>query len=93
MIFKVYHHKTPTFGFGETPEFNESNFELIAEVECPAGEYGDVFRITNHIDEAWWKNPEVKSFKDRSRSTSVGDVIVSDDGIRRRCEMTGWSEF
>jgi len=93
MIFKVYHHKTPTFGFGETPEFNDDNFTVVAEVECPAENYGDVFRITNHIDADWWKNPEVKSFTEGSRSTSVGDVIVGDDGVRRRCESAGWTQF
>lgn len=93
MIFKVYHHKEPTFGVGETPEFNDSNFELVAKVECPAKDYGDVFRITNHINECWWGNPEVKFFKNRARSTSVGDVIIGEDGVRRRCENTGWTEF
>jgi len=92
MIFKVYHDKNPTFGMGEPPEFNRQNFELVAEVECDPQNYGDVFRLTNHIDTPWWENSEVKCIK-QSRSTSVGDVIVSEDGIRRRCEPSGWSEF
>ena len=92
MKFKVYHHKNPTFGFGETPEFNDENFEVVAAVECDPENYGDVFRLTNHIDCAWWENPEVTCIK-QARSTSVGDVIVSEDGIRRRCESAGWSEF
>jgi hypothetical protein len=92
MIFKVYHDKNPTFGFGETPEFNDDNFELVAEVECPAENYGDVFRLTNSIDSPWWENQEVTCIK-KARSFSVGDVIVGDDGVKRRCEGRGWTQF
>jgi hypothetical protein len=92
MIYKVYHDKNPTFGFGDPKEFNDENFELVAEVEVPAENYGDVFRLTNTIDAPWWENSEVTCLK-KARSTSVGDVIVDADGLRRRCEMAGWSEF
>ena len=92
MIFKIYHHKNPTFGFGETPEFNDENFELVAKVECDVENYGDVFRLTNSIDAPWWSNPEVTCIK-KARSFSVGDVIVGDDGVKRRCESAGWTQF
>jgi len=91
MLFKVYHCKNSTFGSGLPPEFNDENFELVAEIESPNSD--DVFRITNHIDEAWWNNPEVRSYTHGSRSTSVGDIIVGDDDVRRRCENTGWTTF
>jgi hypothetical protein len=91
MIYKVYHDKTPTFGFGGHREFNDDNFEYVATVESDS--HQDVFRITNHIDHDWWDNPEVKDYKDETRSTSVGDVVVDEDGKRFRVEMAGWTEF
>ena len=92
MKIKVYHAKEPNFGMGDHPEFNNDNYDLVAEVEVAGNAYGEAFRLTNHIDKDWWANPEVTCIK-RSRSTSVGDVIVDDDGVRRRCEMIGWTEF
>lgn len=92
MIFKVYHDKNPTFGYGDAHEFNDENFELVAEVECDADNYGDVFRLTNTIDWPWWDNKEVTCIK-KARSFSVGDVIVGDDGVQRRCESAGWTQF
>lgn len=92
MKYKVYHAKRPNFGMGDPIEFNEDNFELVAEVEVPDDHYGEVFRLTNTIDEVWWENPEVTLIK-RSRSTSTGDVIVREDGLRRRCDMVGWTTF
>lgn len=94
MKFKVYHAKEPNFRDDDEGliEFNEDNFELVAEVECPADQYGDVFRLTNHIDEAWWENPEVTCIK-QSRSTSVGDMMVAADGVRFRCMGIGWGTF
>lgn len=91
MKFTVYHAKNPTFGMGDHPEFNEENYEKVAEVDSDS--LGEVFRITNHIEDAWWKNKEVLWHKDGSRSTSVGDVVTDGAGFAFRCEMAGWSKI
>lgn len=91
MVFKVYHHKTPTFGFGPTPEFNDDTFELVAEVVCE--HHAETFGLTNHIDHDWTENPEVTALKRQVRSTSVGDVVVDADGKRFRVEGSGWTQF
>jgi hypothetical protein len=92
MKYKVLHSKEPNFGMGEHPVFNDENFELVAEVECDG--HGEVFRLTNTIDDVWWNNPEVKAIKVPCRSTSVGDVVERvEDGQLFRCEGTGWTEF
>jgi hypothetical protein len=91
MTFKVYHHRTPTFGFGPKPEFNDENFELVAEVECD--HHAQTFPLTNHIDSDWTKNAGVTAHKAQCRSTSVGDVVVDEGGKRFRCLMVGWEEF
>lgn len=90
MKLKVYHTKEPSFRPGDPVEFNDENFELVAEVEC--GELDDVFQLTNHIDHDWWDNKGVTLIK-QSRSTSVGDVVVASDGQKFRCLMAGWGTF
>jgi len=90
MKLKVYHAKNPTFLDTRPVEFTDKNFELVAEVECE--NFGDVFYLTNHVDHEWWKNTGVECIK-RSRSTSVGDVVVAEDGQRFRCLSVGWGVF
>jgi len=88
MIFKVYHADHPTFGLGKVQEFPK-DFTHVANVDT--NNLSDVFRLTNHIDGAWWENEGVE-FIQQSRSTSVGDV-VEHDGKFYRCEIFGWTEF
>jgi hypothetical protein len=90
MKYTVYHAKNPNFGFTEHPEFNEVNFDKVAEVE--AEQIDKAYCLTNHILKVWWKNAGVVCFN-QSRSTSVGDVMVDADGKKFRCEMVGWEEF
>lgn len=91
MKFTVWHAIKPNFGFGVSPEFNEQNYQRVAIVESPSVD--EVFRITNHIDQSWTKNPEVIKFVGQPRSTSVGDVVVAETGTTYRCEMAGWSKI
>ena len=89
--FLVYHAKRPTFDLVKHIEFNLKEFDLVAIVESET--LGDVFRITNSIEDFWGRNPEVKCAKTWCRSTSVGDVVVDAAGNRFRCEMIGWKQF
>jgi hypothetical protein len=51
------------------------------------------YQLTNHIDHAWWENAGVTLIGEpEHRSTSVGDVIVMDDGRVLRCANCGWDE-
>ena len=51
------------------------HYTHVADVEAPLGQ---VFTLTNHIDHSWTDNPEVVwHIAAPVRSTSVGDVIVS----------------
>jgi hypothetical protein len=90
MKFKVYHAKEPNFGMGDPIEFNDDNFDLVAEVECE--NVAEAFKFTNHIDDHWWNNSNVTLVKE-GRSTSVGDVIVASDGQKSRCSGIGWDTF
>lgn len=65
------------------------DFLLVANVDTDNLE--DVFRLTNHIDSAWWTNPGVHHLVE-SRSTSTGDVVVQSDGTVFVVRSMGWSK-
>lgn len=69
-------------------------YEAIAIVETV--DIVDVFRVSNHIDSNWTQNPEVKelwSDPNRTRSTSVGDIVVTADGKAHLCASFSWEEI
>jgi len=90
MKLKVYHAREPNFRDDEPQEFSDANFELVALVECSQLE--DVFYLTNHVDHSWWENEGVTAVK-KGRSTSVGDVVVTEDDTKFLCRGTGWGVF
>ena len=56
------------------------HYTHVADVVAPLGQ---VFALTNHIDQSWTENPEVVWHTPVPvRSTSVGDVIVSQQRAR-----------
>src|SRR5260221_10613208 len=57
------------------------HYTHVADVVAP---HAQVFALTNHIDHPWTSNPEVVWHITASavRSTSVGDVIVSQESGR-----------
>ena len=84
----IYHATNPTFGFGNYPSF-PSEYEKVAAVSSE--NLGDTFRISNHIDASWTKNPEViELFTKTPRSTSVGDVVEDPEGNFHYCDSVGW---
>lgn len=93
-VFQVYHRKELMYRYSEADEmatFNRDDYDWVAGLD--AEDLGDVFRLTNHIDHAWWENPEIKYYKE-SRSTSVGDVVRDvEAGTYHLCMPTGWKEL
>ena len=77
-MIKVYHATQPTFAScGDQPSWPDA-YKLVARVDSLCKEVA--FEKTNHITHAWWENTEVELVGESSqRSTSVGDVMVSDD--------------
>jgi hypothetical protein len=56
------------------------HYTHVADVVAPLAQ---VFALTNHIDRPWTDNPEVVwHTADPVRSTSVGDVILSEESGR-----------
>ena len=94
MLFSVYHRTCPSFmdnALDVLAETFPGGFELVASVEC--AEVGRVFELTNHIDSPWWENAGVVEVFKKSRSTSVGDVIVDETGKRYSVNGIGLAEF
>jgi hypothetical protein len=81
-------------GFGpddNLPSYPD-DYVMVAVVE---GDSVDMaYQLTNHIDHAWWENAGVTLIGEpEHRSTSVGDVVVMDDGRVLRCANCGWDEM
>ncbi len=88
MQYSIWHVKKPNFGFGKEFKFPD-DYDKVAIVNAKNND--DAFMITNHIDSDWTKNSEViQLFKQKCRSTSVGDVVVDEDNVAYRCENVGW---
>jgi len=102
-MIKVFHFDHRRASHGEshdvftgvkTPDFHRHSYHLVANMDIPDAEYGDVFRLTNHIDQEWWFNNKVEAIGvPRYRSTSIGDVIELSDGRRLICRPVGWEEI
>jgi len=93
-ISTVYHlkrefYRDSIFCFGDyTPKFPD-DYDRVATL--PTNDLGIIWRLTNHVDEDWTKGKHVHMHADDARSTSVGDVVVTSDGVVHRCERLGWS--
>ena len=95
-MFKVYHTKNwelNTMLHFETDSYEpkKEDYKLVAIVDCE--EFGDTFRLTNHIDTEWWNNKEVECIGEEThRSTSVGDLVEDEDGNLHLCASIGWEK-
>lgn len=74
--------------------FNEAkwpeDYELVAGV-TGVSDLETIYMLTNNIDRVWWENPGVFPYFFEAgvtgcRSTSVGDVIVTEAGAFRVAE-------
>ena len=94
MKYKVYHnsrfleHGGLSWGTKEFPNWDCLNLVAFVEAET----IDNVYRLTNHIDDLWWENPEVEVVKN-SRSTSCGDVVEDPQGRLWVCAAVGWVEW
>ena len=87
---KVYHRISPDFFAEHKPNKRLEDYQLVAEVDCATIE--QAFELTNHIHCAWQENSEVYAYSKNARSTSVGDVVVDDNGTIYWCKDVGWEE-
>jgi len=95
-MFKVYHSKNWALNsmlhFDDVELFNphKDDYKVVAVVACDA--VGETFQLTNHITEEWWNNENV-CLIEKSRSTSVGDVVEdTKTGELWLCCSVGWKK-
>lgn len=98
-MIAVFHKVEGRFAATGAPHFPEG-YEMVASVDT--SDIDDAYRLTNTIEQGWWKNKcvtanfaspeffEVDGQKG-TRSTSVGDVLVTEEGIFE-CARFGWDE-
>jgi|TARA_R110000824_G_scaffold190282_3_gene371767 hypothetical protein len=88
---RVYHVKSEKFGArAEGEAVFPDDFKLVAFV--PTEDLERVHYLTNHIDSAWTDNPSVVPVDPPHRSTSVGDVVVTEDGVFK-VDIFGFKEL
>ncbi len=77
-MIRVYH---------QIHSINGPHFEMVAEVK---GDSLDrAYTLTNHIDNDWALNTDVKAMPGNHRSTSVGDLLLlcTPDGTHGECHV------
>ena len=76
--FLVFHNLDEDSQFEVNPNIwktTPQGFKLVALVH--ARDFDHAFQLTNHMDHAWWENPQVTLLVEPTqRSTSIGDVII-----------------
>lgn len=60
------------------PEY-KNDFEYVADVE--SNDKNVAYQLTNSIESYWGENDGVEEYGEKHRSTSVGDIMVCEDGI------------
>jgi len=66
-------HNQKFLSYEMTKKINSDDLVLVAEVDTDDLE--EAYKLTNHIDCNWSNNKKVKTIQ-RSRSTSMGDVLI-----------------
>ena len=85
MPIYVYHNMDPNpcHRFDDSPavvrhSIDNCHMSLVAVVD--SDNLDRAYQVTNHINESWEKNHDVKPYKpEGNRSTSVGDIFVRPD--------------
>ena len=86
---KVYHDKRLPAIEAQKRSYPD---DFVEVAECATEDLGEIFELTNHIDQEWWLNPGViKTIDVPVRSTSVGDIVVLSNGAAFVCRSMGWS--
>lgn len=95
-MIEVYHRNNPDFmTAGKYP----TDYTRVASVDT--GFLNDkrsldiAYGLTQNVDKAWTKNGLAHPAKKKTeyRSTSVGDIIINDDGVIYVVKNIGFTEY
>lgn len=103
-LFHLFHLDMPPHEGVWTPLTKEARYEAmtgsvdaavrmgiyseVAHVEAPT--IHDVFPLTNHIESDWTEGEAIRALAGQARSTSMGDIVMDEDGALFSCAMVGW---
>jgi len=90
---RVYHAIPTDYDWGFNPQqiSRARCYRLVAEVAT--SDLHKAFCLTNHSDDDWTFNPGVKARVKHSRSTSVGDILVTADNRVFRVARVGFTHL
>jgi hypothetical protein len=90
MPIKVFHSKRARFFDEPFPVWPDpENWDEVAIVESDNLE--DAYHLTQTVDFNWTRRTEgIKVLVTEARSTGVGDVLVSSDGVPHRVLFAGF---
>lgn len=74
MKFDIYHIKKTNFVAKKMPEVSYAKVGIVE-----AESLDDAYNKTQNIESSWLQNPDVSSPLTQCRSTSVGDIIFSQE--------------
>jgi len=85
MATVLYHATTREVRFEETPEGEQAPFSAFTPVACVLSDSPEeVYRLSQHACNSWLTGEQVMPIAldkmDRTRSTSVGDILHMADG-------------
>ena len=88
--FKVYHADKMAFHADEPKKFPDE-FHIVAVVA--AKDLEEAYYLTNSIHCAWWENEGVAPVQTETRSTSIGDIIMDNEGKFHKVDTFGFTEI
>jgi hypothetical protein len=90
-MISVYHKIKSDF-FTTANKFVAQEFTLVAKVNT--NDLEEAYRLTNTVDHYWWENEGVNAVITKTRSTSVGDVMLDHkDGKFHAVASCGFAEI
>jgi hypothetical protein len=87
LVVEVWQKKKMAFDEDDLGEFPQ-DFVLVAKVQTD--DLDVAFEKTNTINKYWWENEGVEALVTKTRSTSVGDVMVDPEGKRHLVASAGF---
>lgn len=102
-LFRLFHLDIPAEDVW-TPITKDARYEALTgnvDVAVRMGIYtevahleaetiDEVFPLTNHIESDWTMGEAIRAVVVPARSTSMGDIVLDEDGGLFSCAMVGW---
>ncbi|MBW3243658.1 hypothetical protein KUV57_13380 [Epibacterium sp. DP7N7-1] len=102
-LFRLFHIDVPADEVW-TPITKDARYEALTgnvDAAVRMGIYSEVahieaetidrvFPLSNHIESDWTRGDAIRAAAVPARSTSMGDIVMDEDGALFSCAMVGW---